>query len=63
MFFSIVRLLAPFGIFSSINLGYLRLCLDKWSTCMFVGRLPAALVVLLYRRWCFHAFCGVFGEN
>jgi hypothetical protein len=29
IFFSIVRLSMPYGMFSSVNLGYLELCLNK----------------------------------
>jgi hypothetical protein len=48
--FFIVRLLVPFGMFSSIDLGCLGLCLDKLLNCMLVGRLLVKLEVLLYGK-------------
>lgn len=30
---------------------------------MLVGGLPAALEMLLYERWCVHAFYGIYGDK
>jgi hypothetical protein len=61
IFCSIVRLHAPFGMFSSIDLGCLRSCLDELSICMLVSGLLATLGVLLCERWFLHDFCSVYG--
>lgn len=58
--FFIVRLLVLCGMFSSIDLSCLGLCLGKLSTCMLVSGLLATLEMLLCGKWYFRAFCGVF---
>jgi hypothetical protein len=63
IFFSIVRLLVPYGMFFSLALGCLRFCLEELLTCMLVGELPTILGgVLLCGRWYLCAFC-VFMEG
>jgi hypothetical protein len=46
----IVRLPTQFGMFSLVNLGRLRSCLDKLSICMLVGKLLVTFGVLLCGR-------------
>jgi hypothetical protein len=46
----LVRFFAPFGMFSSVNLGCFGSCLDELWICMLVGGLLATLEVLLCGR-------------
>jgi hypothetical protein len=59
IFFSIVRLPVLYGILSSVVLGCLVSCLDKYSTCLLVGGgYLVTLRVQLCGRWYLHAYCG-----
>jgi hypothetical protein len=60
IFSFIVRLLAPFGMHSSIVSVCLGLCLDGLPICL-LGDQQAILRVLLFGRWCLCAYCNVFG--
>jgi cytosine/uracil/thiamine/allantoin permease len=51
VFFSIMRLCVPYGMLSSVALGFLGLCLDELLTCLHVGGLLVALGMLLCGRW------------
>jgi hypothetical protein len=46
---------------SSVDLGYLGLCLHEQSTYIRVGGFLVVLRVLLCRRWCLCVCCGVYG--
>jgi hypothetical protein len=63
IFFSIVRLHAPYGMLFSAVLGCLRLCLIRWLIYSLSGGWVDALEVLLCGRWYVLAFCGACGGN
>jgi hypothetical protein len=60
IFFSIVRLCVPYGMLSSVVLGFLGLCLYELLTYLHIGGL---LVALPCKRWYFLVFYGVFWAN